>query len=252
MAQTRERLDEALTRRGLAPTRTKAQALVMAGTVWVDGERMEKSGARVAPDAAISVKEKPHPYVSRGGVKLQAALDAFDVYFEGMRCLDIGASTGGFTHCLLLRSAAHVTALDVGKGQLDASLRHDPRVTVLEGINARYLNEVQLGRPFDVVVMDVSFISVRKIIPHFSLVLEESGNAVVLIKPQFELKKGEVGKGGIVRDAALHDRVLLEISEFIKKESFHLYGSVPSPIRGAGGNKEFFVHFGPEKRHEKT
>lgn len=248
MAQRKERLDAALARRGLAPTRAKAQALVMAGAVWVDGARVEKSGASVAPGAAIVVKGKPHPYVGRGGVKLEAALDSFGVAVEGARCLDIGASTGGFTHCLLLRGAAHVTALDVGKGQLDASLRRDPRVTPIEGLNARYLDEVEFEEPFDLVVMDVSFISVRKIIPHVHLVLKKRGSAVILIKPQFEVKKGEVGKGGIVRDRALHERVLREISEFLGEKGFLAYGMLQSPIEGADGNKEFFVHFGSEKR----
>lgn len=247
MSKEKTSLDILLVERGLAETRSKAQALIMAGVVSVDGARYEKSGSAISRGASVSIRKKPHPFIGRGGVKLAAALDAFRVSPEGKRCLDIGASTGGFTHCLLLNGASHVTALDVGRGQLDVNLRNDPRVRVLEGVNAHHLPDALPRETFDMVVMDVSFISSRKIIPHFHGVLGAEGEAIVLVKPQFEVRKREVRKGGVVRDTRLHERVIEEMSQFLDAENFTVRGMKESPIKGSCGNREFLFHFTPRK-----
>lgn len=238
----KERLDKLLVKRGLAETRARAQALILAGKVLVEGQRLDKAAHLVPEDATITVKE-PMPYVSRGGFKLAAALDHFQVPVEGRSCLDIGASTGGFTDCLLQRGAARVVALDVGYGQLDWRLRRDPRVEVREHVNARYLTPDDFNERFDLVVADVSFISLTKILPVIPPLLKEPASVIVLIKPQFEVGREEVGKGGLVRDEAAQRRVVEGITRFAEKLGLHSRGTIESPILGADGNREFLACF---------
>ena len=206
---TRTRLDQALVERGLAPSRARAQSLILAGVVRIGGEVADKAGRAVDPGAVISVDGPDHPWVSRGGVKLAAALDAFGIDPGGMRCLDVGASTGGFTHVLLTRGASSVVAVDVGRGQLDWSLRQDPRVTVREGINARFLTAADVPGPFDLITVDVSFISLRLVLPALQPLLAVTGRLVALIKPQFEAGRGQVGKGGVVRDPVVREAAII-------------------------------------------
>lgn len=240
----KERLDKLLVERGLVETRAKAQALILAGQVFSDGQRLEKAGQLVAMEAPLSVKE-PMPFVSRGGLKLAAALDHFGVDAAGKVCLDIGASTGGFTDCLLQRGAARVVAVDVGHGQLDWKLRQDARVEVRENVNARYLQPADFSERFDLVVGDVSFISLTKILPVVPPLIQPSALVITLIKPQFEVGREEVGKGGIVRDVAAQQRVVVEIIEFAASIGLRSRGVVDSPILGADGNREFLVCFEP-------
>lgn len=206
---------------------------------------MVKPGSLVAPDAVLTLVEPDHPYVSRGGVKLAHALDRFGIAVAGRVALDIGASTGGFTDVLLRRGARSVVALDVGRGQLDWRLRTDPRVVVLEGVNARTLTPDQLPptlRRFDIVTIDVSFISVRLILPVLPPLLAPGGDVVVLVKPQFEAGPHEVGRGGVVRDPRVHERVLAEVTAAAVQVGFRRLGLEPSPLPGAEGNREFFLH----------
>jgi 23S rRNA (cytidine1920-2'-O)/16S rRNA (cytidine1409-2'-O)-methyltransferase len=240
----RERIDKLLVSRGLAESRTKAQALVMAGLVLVDEQRIEKSSDSFATDVSIRIKGADDPgarYVGRGGLKLEHALDNFAVAVAGKTCLDVGASTGGFTDCLLQRDAAKVVALDVGHNQLDWRLRNDPRVDVREGVNARYLEPADFDQPFDLIVMDVSFISATRIFPALIPLLTASGRLITLIKPQFEVGKGEVGKGGIVRDPEQHARVVREVNDAAESLGLRVCGIAESPIRGGDGNVEFLV-----------
>ena len=239
----RRRLDLLLVARGLAPTREKAQGLILAGLVEVNGRRSDKAGAPVAEDADVRVAAPLHPYVSRGGVKLAAALDAFSIDPRGLVCADIGASTGGFTDCLLQRGARRVYAVDVGYGQLDAGLRGDPRVVVLEKVNARELSAAHLPEPVALAAVDLSFISVRKVLPALLPRLAEGADVVVLVKPQFEAGRSDVGKGGIVRDPAVRERVVREIGEFAASIGLAPAGVVASPIRGAKGNQEYLAGF---------
>ena len=239
----RSRLDRLLVARGLAPTREKAQALILAGAVSVDGRRVDKAGAAVGDTADVVVAGPPHPYVSRGGVKLAAALDAFGLDPAGLVCLDVGASTGGFTDCLLQRGAAKVYAVDVGYGQLDAKLRADPRVILREKVNARSLSRTDMPEPVDLAAIDVSFISTRLVLPAVVPLVAPKGSVVVLVKPQFEAGRTEVGKGGIVRSADVRHRVVLEIAEFGRGLDLDVIGSIPSPIRGAHGNEEILLGF---------
>jgi 23S rRNA (cytidine1920-2'-O)/16S rRNA (cytidine1409-2'-O)-methyltransferase len=235
------RLDQLLVSRGLAPTREKAQGMILAGLVEVDGRRVDKAGAAVKAGAEISVAGPEHPYVSRGGVKLAAALDAFSIDPRGRICADVGASTGGFTDCLLQRGAARVYAIDVGYGQLDAKLRADPRVVSLEKVNARNLSREQLPEAPSLAAIDVSFISVRLVLPPLVPLLAPGASVVVLVKPQFEAGRSEVGKGGIVRSEEVRRRVVGEISELARASGLEVSGSIPSPIRGAKGNQEFLL-----------
>lgn len=239
----KERIDKLLTDRGLAPSRTKAQAMVMAGVVLVNDLRVEKPSQTFESDSNIRIKgDTPDSrYVGRGGLKLERALYAFDIDPQGLTCLDIGSSTGGFTDCLLQHGAAHVTAVDSGTNQLDWRLRSDPRVDVRENTNARELLREEFFSPFDLAVMDVSFISVKKILPVLMPLLIENGRIIVLIKPQFEVGKGEVGKGGVVRDPEKHDRVVREVNEFARAIGMTPAGLIESPILGAEGNKEFLA-----------
>ena len=239
----KSRLDVLLVARGLAPTRAKAQALVLAGLVEVDGRPAAKAGQAFDEDVAIRVAGPEHPYVSRGGVKLAAALDRFDLDPRGKVCLDVGASTGGFTDCLLQRGAARVYAVDVGWGQLDAKLRSDPRVVVREKVNARSLTPAEVPEPVALAAVDVSFISLRLILPAIVPLVAKSGAVVALVKPQFEAGRGEVPRGGVVRSEATRRRVVEEILDAGRGLGLEVLGEVASPIRGARGNAEFLVGF---------
>ncbi len=234
------RLDQLLVERGLATSREKAQALVLAGQVLVAGQKVEKPGHSVAIDAAVEVLERM-PYVSRGGYKLAGALDAFHIDVTGRICLDVGASTGGFTDCLLQRGAAKVWAIDVGHGQLDWKIRNDPRVVVREGMNARYLNPEEIPEPFDLAVCDASFISATMLIPSIVPLLEPAGEMIVLVKPQFEVERGQVGKGGIVKEPELHQAACDRVRGAVEMLGFHAE-IMESPIQGAEGNREFLLY----------
>lgn len=240
MKPARQRLDELLVQRGLAESREKARALILAGQVLVAGQKSTKAGHSVHTDAPVEVLQRL-PYVSRGGLKLEAALDHFHIDPAGKVCLDAGASTGGFTDCLLQRGAARVYAVDVGHGQLDWKLRGDPRVVIREGLNARYLTLEHTGEPVDLAVCDVSFISVTLILPALSAILKGSGEMVVLVKPQFEVGRGQVGKGGIVRDPELHQWACDRVRRAAEELGFHA-AVIPSPILGAEGNREFLLY----------
>jgi 23S rRNA (cytidine1920-2'-O)/16S rRNA (cytidine1409-2'-O)-methyltransferase len=238
------RIDKLLVERGLAESRTKAQALVMAGVVLADEQRINKPSDTVASDAKVRLKGGDDPtsrYVGRGGLKLETALRDFDLTVEGLNCLDVGASTGGFTDCLLQHGARRVIALDVGHNQLDYRLRTDARVEVREGVNARYLQPGDFETRFDLAVMDVSFISATKIMPAIIPLLQAAGRLITLIKPQFEVGRGEVGKGGIVRDPQQHARVIAEVNQAALKLGLQLKKVIESPIRGADGNVEFLA-----------
>jgi 23S rRNA (cytidine1920-2'-O)/16S rRNA (cytidine1409-2'-O)-methyltransferase len=239
----RERIDKLLVELGLAPSRAKAQALVMAGVVLVDEKRIEKPSQEFLPTDKIRIKGKSDEikYVGRGGLKLEKALKEFHIRPSEYICLDVGASTGGFTDCLLQNDAAKVVALDVGTNQLAWKLRNDARVDARENINARYLESKDFDEKFDLIVMDVSFISVKKILPALPPLLNETGKIITLIKPQFEVGRGEVGKGGIVREPEKHERVILEINLFAEKCGLESSGLIESPILGADGNKEFLA-----------
>jgi len=249
MKKDASRLDAAVVARGLAASRERARALILAGQVRVDGVVVSKAGTPVKPDAAVTLDQRDHPYVGRGGVKLAHALDTFDIAVEDRLALDVGASTGGFTDVMLRRGARRVVALDVGHGQLDWKLRTDPRVVVLEKINARTLTPEQLpedARRFDLVTMDVSFISVRQVLPALVPVLAPGADLVVLVKPQFEAGREEVGKGGLVRDAAVQARTVEDVTSAANALGLTRVAAVESPITGTEGNREFFLHL----RHE--
>ena len=236
------RLDAALVERGLAASRERARALIMAGHVSVNDQKVSKAGTAVADDAQIEVAEPDHPYVGRGGVKLAHALDAFAIDPSGKRALDVGASTGGFTDVLLRRGAAGVIALDVGRAQLDWRIRSDARVTVVEGVNARSLTAADVPSPVDLVVIDVSFISLGHIFPALPPFLAPGADIVALVKPQFEAGREQVGKRGIVSDPAVHAEVLERVTAQAAAAGLRRVAMVPSAITGATGNQEFFIH----------
>jgi 23S rRNA (cytidine1920-2'-O)/16S rRNA (cytidine1409-2'-O)-methyltransferase len=236
----KRRLDQLLVDRGLADSREKAKALLIAGTVTVNGQRADKPGQTAPEDSAIEIAEKLR-YVSRGGLKLERALDEFRIDPGGRVCADIGASTGGFTDCLLQRGAARVYALDVGHGQLDWKLRNDPRVIVREGVNARYLQPEDIGDPVSLAVCDVSFISATMVVPAMAPLLSPTGEMVVLVKPQFEVGREQVGKGGIVRDPQLHAAACRRVADAVEALGFRTQ-TIESPILGAEGNREFLLH----------
>jgi 23S rRNA (cytidine1920-2'-O)/16S rRNA (cytidine1409-2'-O)-methyltransferase len=228
--------------RGLAPSRERARALVLAGQVKVNGAVVAKAGAPTAADATVELIAPDHPYVGRGGLKLAHALDAFGLDPAGRRALDVGASTGGFTDVLLQRGAASVIALDVGHGQLDWRLRNDPRVLVREGVNARALGPADIPHAVDLVTIDVSFISLRHILPALPPFLAPASHIVALVKPQFEAGRDDVGKHGLVTDAAVHESVIASVTTYAEAAGFARVAMVPSAIRGATGNQEFFLH----------
>ncbi len=234
-----------LVERGFFPSRERAQAAVLAGLVRVDGAPVAKPGLQLAADAAIEVLSPGCPYVSRGGLKLEAAIRAFALEVEGRVCLDVGASTGGFTDCLLQHGAARVYAVDVGYGQLAWRLRCDPRVIVIERTNARHLGREKISEPIDLATIDVSFISLKLIVPALVPLLRPRGRIVALVKPQFEVGRGQVGKGGVVRDPALHARVLSELQAFFRDQALRTSEPIPSPIAGPKGNREFFLLLQP-------
>ncbi|HSE17880.1 MAG TPA: TlyA family RNA methyltransferase [Pyrinomonadaceae bacterium] len=242
----RERIDKLLIERGLAESRTKAQAMVMAGVVLVDEQRVEKPSQQIDPNSTIRIKGGDDPtsrYVGRGGLKLEAALREFQIDVAGLTCLDVGASTGGFTDCLLQHGAKRVVAIDVGHNQIDWRLRNDPRVEVREGVNARYLKREDFEGRFDLAVMDVSFISATKVLPAVVPLLVEGGAIVTLIKPQFEVGKGEVGGGGVVRDEAKRARVVEEVNDAARVLGLEVVKVIESPIQGAEGNVEFLAFY---------
>jgi 23S rRNA (cytidine1920-2'-O)/16S rRNA (cytidine1409-2'-O)-methyltransferase len=241
-ARPRTRLDILITDLGKAASRERARALILAGRVRVDGVIVSKAGAGVSPDALIEIVEPDFPWVGRGGVKLAHALDAFGIDVSGREALDIGASTGGFTDVLLQRGARRVVALDVGHGQLDWRLREDPRVIVIERRNARELEPAWLPAPADVVTVDVSFISLRLILPVLPAIVAPGADIVVLVKPQFEAGRDEVRRGGLVLDPAVHDAVLARVTERAGACGLRRVAMTPSPITGATGNREFLMH----------
>jgi 23S rRNA (cytidine1920-2'-O)/16S rRNA (cytidine1409-2'-O)-methyltransferase len=238
--ERRHRLDLLVVERGLAESREKAQALILAGQVLVNGQKADKAGANIGIDATIELLAQPR-YVGRGGLKLEAALDHFGISAAGKICLDVGSSTGGFTDCLLQRGAARVYAIDVGTGQLDWKLRNDPRVIVQEQVNARYLTRDQVPQPITLAVCDVSFISITMILPALAGLLAKDAEMVILVKPQFELDRDQVGKGGIIRDPALHHRACQRVEKAVQQLGFDTQ-IIPSPILGAEGNREFLLH----------
>jgi 23S rRNA (cytidine1920-2'-O)/16S rRNA (cytidine1409-2'-O)-methyltransferase len=236
------RLDQLLVERGLALSRTRAQALILAGRVFSGDRRLDKPGQQVAADLAVELRQEDQPYVSRGGVKLAHALDHFELDPSGRIALDIGASTGGFTDVLLRRGAKRVHAVDVGYGQLDWRLRNDPRVCLRERTNARNLTAAEIAEPVDVVVTDASFISLKLVLPAALALAAPDAWLVALIKPQFEVGKGLVGKGGVVRDPALHEEVCREIARWLGDEQrWQILGITGSPITGPKGNREFLI-----------
>jgi 23S rRNA (cytidine1920-2'-O)/16S rRNA (cytidine1409-2'-O)-methyltransferase len=239
---TRQRLDVALLERGLVDSRAKAQSLIMARRVLVNGRHVDKAGALVAADDALAIEALEHPWVGRGGMKLAHALERFGIDVGGKVCADIGASTGGFTDVMLKNGAAKVYAIDVGYGQLDASLRNDPRVVNREKVNARYLTAADFEEAIDFVSIDVSFISLKLILP--SVATFARGDVVALIKPQFEVGKRDVGKGGIVRDEAKRAAAVESVVAFAREIGFAVKGVIESPVKGAEGNVEYLMYAG--------
>ncbi|MFQ5521194.1 MAG: TlyA family RNA methyltransferase [Candidatus Methylomirabilia bacterium] len=242
--QRKERLDQLLVTRGLVRSRAEATRLILAGLVRVGGERVDKTGRAVAVGAPVEVKAVS-PFVSRGGDKLAHALDAFGIAVEGRTCVDVGASTGGFTHCLVARGARLVYAVEVGAGQLDLRFRTHPRVVVMEKTNARFLAPSAFATPPDLATVDVSFISLEKVLPAIFGILAGLREVVALVKPQFEVGRSQVGKRGVVRDPLLHRAVLLRVIRFAQGQGWPLVGLTISPLRGPKGNREFFLHLSP-------
>src|SRR5580693_8089159 len=238
--KTKQRLDVLLLERGLVDSREKARALILAGQVLVDGQKLDKAGHAVSAEARVELLDSPR-YVGRGGLKLEAALDHFAIPVTGKICLDIGSSTGGFTDCVLQRGAARVYAIDVGTGQLDWKLRNDPRVIVQEQVNARYLTREQIPEPIALAVCDVSFISITMILPALAVLLAPDAEMVILVKPQFESDRDQVGKGGIIRDPVLHHQACQRVEKAVRELGFNAQ-IIPSPILGAEGNREFLLH----------
>jgi len=238
----KERLDKLLVDRGLAQSRERASALIMEGKVSVNGIRVDKAGTKVSTDSSLKLKENDIPYVSRGGIKLAYALDEFKLEVKDKVALDIGASTGGFSDCLLQRGARKVYAVDVGYGQLAWRIRQDPRVVSLERRNIRYITPEEIGEKADLAVIDISFISLTKVLIKVTELIKEKGYMIALIKPQFEVEKGEVGKGGIVKNPEKHRQAIQKIEGFASLHDLKVLGLIDSPILGADGNKEFLIY----------
>jgi len=246
MAKPKKRIDQLLVEKGLFASREQARRSIMAGLVYLDGKKIEKPGTAVDPEAPVEVKGSLHPYVSRGGMKLAKALEVFLIDVRGLVAIDVGASTGGFTDCLLQNGAAKVYAVDVGYGQLDWKLRNDPHVVVMELTNIRYLTRDALGELADLAVVDVSFISLTKFFRSLLELLTDQGQVVALIKPQFEVGKEQVGKKGVVRDPDVHHRLLLELLQELQECGAGLRNLDYSPILGPEGNIEYLAHFGKQ------
>ena len=244
----KKRLDVLLTERGFAESRTKAQAIIMAGQVYVEGQKADKPGISYEDTVSIEVRGDVCPYVSRGGLKLEKALRDFGVKPDGFVCSDSGASTGGFTDCLLQQGAKKVFAIDVGSGQLDWKIREDPRVVVMERTNIRYVTPEQLGEPLDLSVVDVSFISLKIVLPAIQALLKPNGQVLCLIKPQFEAGREKVGKKGVVRDPAIHKEVLEDFVALVNHLGFTILGLTFSPVKGPEGNIEFLGHLTLEQK----
>jgi 23S rRNA (cytidine1920-2'-O)/16S rRNA (cytidine1409-2'-O)-methyltransferase len=245
----KERFDRLLVERGLVQSREKARALIMAGRVAVEGRMIDKPGAQVNVEARLQLRGGEYPYVSRGGEKLEGALKVFGIDPKGMVVMDVGASTGGFTDCVLQKGAQKVYAIDVGYGQLAWKLQKDARVVSLERRNIRYLKREEVQEEPDLILIDTSFISIEKFLPHLLGFLKKGGFIVGLIKPQFEVGKGEVGKGGVVREAAQHQKVIDRVSRFSQGLGFKILGVTESPLLGPKGNKEFFIYLRKELRN---
>ena len=237
----KKRLDVYMAEAGLAPSREKARAMIMAGEVYVNGRKAEKAGEEVRSEDEVKVQSDPIPFVSRGGLKLDKALKVFPLSLQDKVCLDVGASTGGFTDCMLQNGAKHVCALDVGYGQLAWQLRNDPRVTVMERRNARFMEPAWFDGPFDFASIDVSFISLKLILPPLKACLKPEGQVVALIKPQFEAGRGQVGKNGVVREASIHRDVCINIIRFAQQIGYSVEDLSFSPITGPKGNIEFLL-----------
>ncbi|MBQ6622490.1 MAG: TlyA family RNA methyltransferase [Mogibacterium sp.] len=245
----KERLDVILVQQGLVPSRDKAKRMIMAGLVLVDGRVEDKAGQKFDTEQLFELKEKPCPYVSRGGLKLEKAMEVFPIDLNGAVCMDMGASTGGFTDCMLQKGAAKVYAIDVGYGQLDYRLRNDSRVVNMEKTNIRYLDPALITDPIDFVSIDVSFISVKHMFPVVRKVLRPEGSAVCLIKPQFEAGREQVGKNGIVRDPAIHEEVIRRVMDYAEENGLLPSGLSYSPVKGTKGNIEYLLYLrnsGPE------
>ena len=245
----KERLDKFLVERGVVQSRDRARALIMAGKVSVEGNRIDKPGIQINADAQLQIQEGGSSYVSRGGEKMEGALKVFGIDPKGMVVMDVGASTGGFTDCVLQKGAKKVYAVDVGYGQLAWRLQKDPRVVNLERRNIRYLQREEVPEEIDMILIDTSFISIEKFLPLLLGFLRKGGTILSLIKPQFEVGKGEVGKGGVVRDKALHEKVIERISNFSRRLGLKVLGVTESPLLGPKGNKEFFIYL--EKENEE-
>jgi 23S rRNA (cytidine1920-2'-O)/16S rRNA (cytidine1409-2'-O)-methyltransferase len=243
---TKERLDKLLVDRGIAQSRDRARGMIMAGKVAVDGRRIEKPGTQIDVESKLALQEEESHYVSRGGEKLEGALNAFAIDPRGMVAMDVGASTGGFTDCILQRGAEKVYAVDVGYGQLAWRLQKDPRVVNLERRNIRYLRREEVEEEIDLILIDASFISIEKFLPHLLGFLKRGGAILGLIKPQFEVGRREVGKGGVVREAALHKRVIDRVSDFSRGLGLRVLGVTESPLLGPKGNREFFIYLKKE------
>ena len=244
----KKRLDMLMMERALAPSREKAKAYIMAGDVYVDGQKEDKAGTMFPETVKIEVRGNTLPYVSRGGLKLEKAMKNFDVTLDSKVCMDVGASTGGFTDCMLQNGAVKVYSIDVGYGQLDWKLRNDPRVVCMEKTNIRYVVPEDLGEPLDLSVVDVSFISLRIVLPAIRSLLKPSGQVLCLIKPQFEAGKEKVGKKGVVRDPEVHRQVLDGFVELARQLEFAILGLTFSPVKGPEGNIEFLAHLTREPR----
>jgi 23S rRNA (cytidine1920-2'-O)/16S rRNA (cytidine1409-2'-O)-methyltransferase len=243
MPAKRARIDKLLVERGLVGSRDRARQLIMSGEVWAAQRRIDKPGTLVSLDARLEVRGPGMPFVSRGGLKLQAALDHWQLDVSGLVCVDVGASTGGFTDCLLQRGAAQVVAIDVGYGQFAWKLRRDPRVILFERANIRYFSAAVLPRLADFAVVDVSFISLRLVLPTVATLVRPQATILALVKPQFEVGKGRVGKGGVVREAAQHQAAIEAIQDVARGLHLGCRGAYPSPILGPKGNREFFLSF---------
>ena len=242
MPENKKRLDIVMHEHGLAQSRQRARSLIMAGKVLVNDRIQDKPGFLVSKEDILVLKETDIPFVSRGGIKLEAVLTAFSINVDGLTCLDVGASTGGFTDCLLKHGAKQVFAVDVGYGQLAWKLRQDPRVVPIERTNIRYMPFEALNRLVDVVTIDVSFISLKIVVPAILKFMKNNAGIVALIKPQFEVGKGKVGKGGVVKDSLLHNEVIKNLSDFFSEAGLKIESVISSPILGPKGNKEFLIY----------